>query len=79
MGDLKMNRTLQAQKPSFGTKLLKEWEESGQVIILNDKNVHTRFDQHTGKESTLDVGIISLNIREVLVKFSVDLNGHPSP
>ena len=70
MGDL--NRPLQTPKLSFGTKLLKDWVDSGQVIILNDKNIHTRFDPRTGKGSTLDVLIISLNISEVLVKFSVD-------
>ena len=70
MGDL--NRPLQAIKPSFDTNLLKDWEESGQVIIMNDKDTHTRFDPCTGKGSTLDVGVISLNIKEALVKFSVD-------
>ena len=35
MGD--MNRPLQTPRPSFGTKLLMEWEESGIVSILNKK------------------------------------------
>jgi hypothetical protein len=39
MGDLK--RPLQAPKPSYGTKLLTEWEAKGSVHILNDKTIST--------------------------------------
>ena len=61
MGDL--NRPLQTPTPSFGTKLLLDWEETGQVKILNNRNVHTRIDPCTKKGSTLDVGVISVNLR----------------
>ena len=74
-----LNRALQATKPSFGTKLLKDWEESGQVIIMNDKDTHTRFNPCTDKGSALNVGVISRNIKEALVKFSVDTEREWSP
>ena len=60
MGDL--NRPLQAPKPSYGTKLLTEWEAKGTVHILNDKTISTRIDPHTGKGSTLDLGVVSLRV-----------------
>ena len=77
MGDL--NRPLQSPKPSFGTKLLTEWEEKGLVHILNDKGIPTRIDPHTGKGSTLDLGIVSLNIKNLIIKFEVDTNRNWSP
>ena len=39
MGDL--NRPLQVQNPSVGTKLLYDWEKTGQVTILKNKQIHT--------------------------------------
>ena len=59
MGD--MNRPLQTPRPSFGSKLLTDWEESGIVSIMNQKQTHTRIDPSTGKRSTLDVGLVSEN------------------
>ena len=56
MGDL--NRPLQVPNPSFGTKLLYNWEETGQVTILNNKHTYTKYDPSTGKGSTLDFGEI---------------------
>ena len=50
------NRPLQATIPSHVTKLLLDWEQTGQVKILNNKNVHTRIDPATKKGSTLDLG-----------------------
>ena len=38
------NRPLQAPTPSHGTKLLLEWEQTGQVKILNNHKVHTRIE-----------------------------------
>ena len=70
MGDL--NRPLQVQNHSFGTKLLYDWEKTGQVKILNNKLTHTRIDPCTCKWSTLDIGVISTNIRHNMVKFKVD-------
>jgi hypothetical protein len=77
MGDL--NRPLQLPKPSFGTKLLTEWEEKGLVHILNDKRIPTPIDPHTGKGSTLDLGIVSLNIKNLIIKFEKDTNRNWSP
>ena len=51
MGDL--NRQLQSPTPSFETKLLLDWEKTGQVKILNNKHIHTRIDPCTKKGSTL--------------------------
>ena len=50
MGDL--NRPLQSPRPSFGTKLLLDWEELGTMYILNNKDISTRIDPHTKKGST---------------------------
>ena len=47
MGDF--NRPFLLLTPSHGTKLLLEWEKTGQVKILNNKNVHTRIDPATKK------------------------------
>ena len=72
MGDL--NRPLQTPRPSFGTKLLLDWEDTGTVFILNKKEIHTRIDPFTGKGSTLDLGVISENIRKLITSFEVDTN-----
>ena len=47
MGDL--NRPLQAPRPSIETKFLTDWESEGAIYILNDKNISTRIDPHTGE------------------------------
>ena len=77
MGDL--NRPLQAPKPSYGTKLLNEWEDKGTIHILNNRTISTRIDPHTGKGSTLDVGAVSLNIKDLVIKFEVDTDRNWSP
>ena len=77
MGDL--NRPLQSPIPSFGTKLLLDWEKTGQVKILNNKHVHTRIDPCTKKGSTLDVGVISINLRPNVTGFKVDTNKEWTP
>ena len=69
-GDL--NRPLQTPNPSFGTKLLLDWEETGQIKILNNKQIHTRIDPCTKKGSTLDVGVKSINLRQNVLGFKVD-------
>jgi exonuclease III len=56
MGDL--NRPLQSPRPSFGTKLLLDWEELGTMYILNNKDISTRIDPFTKKGSTLDFGVV---------------------
>ena len=77
MGDL--NRPLQAPKPSYGTKLLNEWEDKGTIHILNNRTISTRIDPHTGNGSTLDVGAVSLNIKDLVIKFEVDPDRNCSP
>ena len=77
MGD--MNRPLQTQKPSFGTKLLMEWEKKGLVHILNDKGIPTRIDPHTGKGSVLDLGIVTQNLKNMVTNFVVDSDRKWSP
>ena len=66
LGDL--NRPLQTPRPSFGTKLLLDWEDTGTVFILNKKEIHTRIDPFTGKGSTLDLGVVSDNIHKLASK-----------
>ena len=41
--------------------------------------IFTRFDPHAGTGYTLDLGIISLNIKELMIKFSVDTGRELSP
>ena len=72
LGDL--NRPLQTPRPSFGTKLLLDWENTGTVFILNKKEIHTRIDPFTGKGSTLDLGVVSDNIHRLVTSFEVDTN-----
>ena len=77
MGDL--NRPLQAPRPSFGTKLVTEWENKGIVKILNDNKIPTRIDPVTGKGSVLDLGIVSKSIVSLVSNFTVDSDRNWSP
>ena len=77
MGDF--NRPLQLPTPSYGTKLLLDWEKTGQVTILNKKHVHTRIDPATKKGSTLDLGVISINLKPHVTGFKVDTNREWTP
>ena len=77
LGDL--NRPLQTLRPSFGTKLLLDWENTGTVFILNKKEIPTRIDPVTGKGSTLDLGVVSANINKLVTNFEVDTNRNWSP
>ena len=77
MGDL--NRPLQLPTPSHGTKLLLDWERTGQVKILNNRHVHTRIDPATKKGSTLDLGVISINLKSNVTGFKVDTNKEWTP
>ena len=69
----------QAPTPSHGTKLLLEWEKTGQVKILNNKNVHTRIDPAIKKGSTLDLGVISINLKTRVTEFKVDTKREWTP
>ena len=73
------NRSLQAPTPSYGTKLLLKWEQTGQVKILNNKKVHTRIDPATKKGSTLDLGVISINLKTKITEFKVDTEKEWTP
>ena len=77
MGDL--NRPLQKIRPSFGTKLLLQWAESGVVTILNDTKINTRIDPRTGNGSVLDLGIVSSNLCKTVTSFKVDSQREWSP
>ena len=53
IGDL--NRPLQVEIPSFGTRLLEQWLEEESVSLLNNRAITTRYDPVTGKGSLLDL------------------------
>ena len=56
-----------------------KWEKTGQVKILNNKHVHTRIDPGTKKGSTLDLGVISINLKSRVTGFKVDINREWTP
>ena len=70
LGD--MNRPMNSLRKSFGTKLLVDWLQTGNVTLLNNTNIPTRYDPATGKGSVLDVGIISIDIVKNIKSFEVD-------
>ena len=47
--------------------------------ILNNRSIHTRIDPCTKKGSTLDVGIISVNLRQNVTGFKVDTKKEWTP
>ena len=74
------NRQIEAVKPSFGTKLLKEWIDTKNVTLLNSQKMeYTRIDPATGKGSILDLGIVSSNIKSCVRSFSVDTKREFTP
>ena len=77
IGDL--NRPLNNDRPSFGTKPLNDWIEKGFVKLLNDRSTPTRFDPVKGKGSTLDLGIISKNLIRAVLNFEVNSNRSWTP
>ena len=68
------NRPLDSIRKSYGTKLFEEWLKNEKVILLNDRNVPTRYDPHTGNGSVLDLGIISENLAKNVKSFEIDSN-----
>ena len=56
-----------------------DWEETDQIKILNNKQIHTRIDPYTKKGSTLDVGVIYINLRQNLQDFKVDTKKEWTP
>ena len=69
LGDL--NRPLQSNKPSHGTKLLNEWLQEDNMRLLNSDEP-TRIDPASGKGSILDLAIISDSIFGNVQSFHVD-------
>ena len=70
MGDF--NRPLQAKRLTHGTKLLNEWLNNKNMILVNDKTVNTRTDPARGTGSVLDLALISANIEQNVINFEVD-------
>ena len=66
------NRPLQAKRLTHGTKLLNEWLNSKNMILVNDKTVNTRTDPARGTGSVLDLALISANIEQSVMNFEVD-------
>ena len=66
------NRPLQTKRLSHGTKLLNEWLDSKNMILVNDKTVNTRTDPARGSGSVLDLALISANIEQSVMNFEVD-------
>ena len=71
LGDF--NRPLQTIRQSAGTKLLNQWLEVGQMTLLNNPRTSTRWDPASGNGSTLDLGIVSTNIKGAVQSFEVDM------
>ena len=69
----------EVKNESSGTKLLNSWVESEQVILANNRNIHTRIDPHTGKGSTLDLALVSKNIETCVSQFRVDTDRKITP
>ena len=69
IGDL--NRSLK-EKPSYGTKLLRNFLQENTMTLLNDESIPTRFDPFTKKGSVLDLCLISNNIKSCVNNFKVD-------
>ena len=69
LGD--MNRSLQG-KPSYGTKLLRNFLQENTMTLLNDETIPTRIDPFTKKGSILDLCLISNNIKSCIKDFKVD-------
>ena len=66
-----MNRSLQG-KPSYGTKLLRNFLQENTMTLLNDETIPTRIDPFTKKGSILDLCLISNNIKSCIKSFKVD-------
>ena len=49
-----------------------EWLDKGRILLLNDNSTSTRLDLANGLESTLDLGLVSLNLRSRVTSFEVD-------
>ena len=79
LGDFNRPINPEVKNESSGTKLLNSWVESEQVILANNRNIHTRIDPHTGKGSTLDLALVSKNIETCVSQFRVDTDRKITP
>ena len=77
LGD--MNRPMNSLRKSFGTKLVEDWLQTGNVALLNDINIPTRYDPAIGNGSVLDLGIISKDIIKNVKCFEVDSDKNWTP
>ena len=49
------------------------------MYILNDKGIPTQIDPYTGKGSTLELGVVSINSKNLITNFEVDTKRNWSP
>ena len=49
------------------------------MYILNNKGISMRIDPFTKKGSTLDLGVVSINIKNLITNFEVDTYKKWSP
>ena len=77
IGDL--NRSIQVNKPSYGTKLLFNFLSEDTMTLLNDYTTPTRIDPATKKGSILDLCLISNNIKSCIKNFTVDSSQEWTP
>ena len=70
LGDL--NRPMDKDKPSYGTKLLKTLLEESTLELINNINTPTRIDPVTKMGSVLDLCLISKNIAKQTKPLKVD-------
>merc|ERR1711892_827696 len=68
------------QKPNLATDLLLEWEESGDIRILNNKEIPTRKpDNTTHKANCLDIMAISKGLEKKYSNYQLDTEQEWSP
>ena len=70
IGDL--NRSVDKPTELPKTRLMQAWFDSNNVELLNDPKVHTRICPATGKESTLDLAVMTKGLRSSVVHYKVD-------
>ena len=70
IGDLNRNVDKPMETPK--TRLMQSWFNTGKVQLLNDPKIHPRIDPLTGRGSTLDMGVITTGLRDLLEHFEVD-------
>ena len=77
LGDL--NRPIDKEKPSYGTKLLKELLEESTLELINDVHTPTRIDPSTKMGSVLDLCLVSKNIAKQTKPLKVDTERKITP